>query len=115
MPPTAEREPAEAAGRAHAHGRNDASAGWRCGSYRPRQARPEQPKARPMPLLGSAVLAVWNDVDPAIEDDYDEWYLREHIAERTTVPGLARGRRYRADQGSPRYMAFYEAASLDVL
>jgi hypothetical protein len=68
-----------------------------------------------MPLLGNAVLAVWNEVDPDAEDDFNEWYLREHIPERTMVPGLTRGRRYRAEQGSPRYMAFYEAASMDVL
>lgn len=68
-----------------------------------------------MPLLGNAVLAVWNEVDPDAEDDFNEWYVREHIPERTTVPGLVRGRRYRAEAGSPRYMAFYEAASMDVL
>jgi hypothetical protein len=68
-----------------------------------------------MPLLGDAILAVWNDVDPDIEDDFNEWYLQEHIAERTSVPGIIRGRRYRADEGSPRYMAFYEAVSMDVL
>lgn len=68
-----------------------------------------------MTLLGSAILAVWNEVDPDAEDDYNEWYSREHIPERTMVPGLLRGRRYRAEAGSPRYMAFYEAASMDVL
>ena len=68
-----------------------------------------------MPLLGTAVLAVWNEVDPDAEDDFNAWYVREHIPERTTVPGLIRGRRYRAEEGSPRYMAFYEAMSIDVL
>jgi hypothetical protein len=68
-----------------------------------------------MPLLGAAVLAVWNDVDPAIEPDFNDWYLREHIPERLSVPGINRGRRYRADTGTPGYMAFYEAASMDVL
>jgi hypothetical protein len=68
-----------------------------------------------MPLLGNAVLAVWNEVDPETEDDFNEWYFREHIPERTMVPGLNRGRRYRAEEGSPRYMAFYEAKSMDVL
>jgi hypothetical protein len=68
-----------------------------------------------MSLLGNAVLAVWNEVDPAVEDDFNEWYSREHIPERTAVPGIYRGRRYRADSGTPRYMAFYEAASMDVL
>jgi hypothetical protein len=68
-----------------------------------------------MPLLGNAVLAVWNEVDPDAEDDFNEWYVREHIPERTMVPGLPRGRRYRAEAGSPKYMAFYEALSMDVL
>ncbi len=68
-----------------------------------------------MALLGNAILAVWNDVDPEHEDDFNEWYYREHIPERTMVPGLTRGRRYRAEEGTPRYMAFYEAASMDVL
>jgi hypothetical protein len=68
-----------------------------------------------MPLLGTAVLAVWNEVDPAIEPDFNDWYLREHIPERLAVPGMNRGRRYCAEAGSPRYMAFYEAASMDVL
>jgi hypothetical protein len=68
-----------------------------------------------MALLGTAILAVWNEVGPDIEADYNAWYLREHIPERTSVPGLVRGRRYRADEGSPRYMAFYEATSMDVL
>jgi hypothetical protein len=64
---------------------------------------------------GSAILCVWNDVDPAIEEDYNDWYLREHIPERLTVPGMLRGRRYRADEGSPRYMAIYDATTISVL
>ena len=38
-----------------------------------------------MALLGNAILAVWNEVEPDIEDDFNEWYLREHIPERTMV------------------------------
>jgi hypothetical protein len=68
-----------------------------------------------MALAGNAILAVWNDVDPEFEDDFNDWYLREHIIERTSVPGLGRGRRLRADTGSPRYMAFYEAETMGVL
>jgi len=68
-----------------------------------------------MALLGKAVLGVWNEVDPAVEDSFNDWYVREHIPERTEVPGMVRGRRYRALEGSPRYMAFYEALTLDVL
>ncbi len=68
-----------------------------------------------MALLGKAILGVWNDVDPAIEDDFNDWYLREHIPERTSVPGMMRGRRYQAMSGSPQYMALYEARTLDIL
>jgi hypothetical protein len=68
-----------------------------------------------MALLGKAVLGVWNEVDPAIEDSFNDWYVREHIPERVSVPGMLRGRRYRALGGVPRYMALYEAATLDVL
>lgn len=68
-----------------------------------------------MALLGKATLGVWNEVDPAIEDSFNDWYVREHIPERISVPGMLRGRRYRAFEGTPRYMALYEAATLDVL
>mgnify|MGYP002636141367 CR=1 FL=1 len=68
-----------------------------------------------MALLGKAILGVWNQVDPAIEDSFNDWYVQEHIPERVSVPGMRRGRRYRAPEGMPRYMAIYEAATLDVL
>ena len=68
-----------------------------------------------MALLGKAVLGVWNEVDPAIEDDFNDWYLHEHIPERTSVTGMVRGRRYRAVEGTPRYMALYEATTMEVL
>lgn len=66
-------------------------------------------------LLGQAVLAVWNDIDPSTEADYNAWYQQEHVPERLGVPGMRRARRYRAVEGSPRYAALYEAATLDVL
>ena len=69
-----------------------------------------------MALLGKAILAVWNEVATADEADFAEWYLREHIPERTSVPGMTRGRKYRAlDGGTPANMALYEARFLDVL
>ena len=61
-----------------------------------------------MPLLGKAVLAVWNNVDPAHEREFNDWYLHQHVAERVGAPGFLRGRRYRAMEGTPRYFAFYE-------
>ena len=68
-----------------------------------------------MSLLGKAILAVWNEAAPGDEADFDEWYLREHIPERTSVPGMLRGRRYRSLEGGPHNMALYEARDLHVL
>ncbi len=68
-----------------------------------------------MPLLGTAVLAVWNNVDPAREREFNDWYLHQHVAERVGAPGFLRGRRYRAMEGTPRYFAFYETRDEAVL
>jgi hypothetical protein len=68
-----------------------------------------------MPLLGKAVLAVWNNVDPAHEREFNDWYLHQHVAERVGAPGFLRGRRFRAAEGSPRYFAFYEVEDHTVL
>ncbi len=68
-----------------------------------------------MPLLGKAILAVWNNVDPAHEREFNDWYLHQHVAERVGAPGFLRGRRYRAMDGNPRYFAFYETEDEAVL
>ena len=61
------------------------------------------------------VLAIWNDVDPDGEDDFNAWYTREHVPERVGIPGFLRGRRYVAVDADLKYCAFYETESLDVL
>jgi hypothetical protein len=33
-----------------------------------------------MALLGSAVLAIWNDIAPGGDDEFIHWHTREHIA-----------------------------------
>lgn len=71
-----------------------------------------------MPESVSALLALWNDVEPALEADYEDWHAHEHVPERLTVPGMLWGRRYAALPGSPgpRYLTLYglrDAAVLD--
>jgi hypothetical protein len=68
-----------------------------------------------MTLVGSAVLAIWNDIAPGGDDEFVHWHTREHIPERVSVPGFLRGRRYVAVSGSPRYFTLYETESLDTL
>ena len=57
----------------------------------------------------AALLALWNDVDPTLETQYNEWHALEHVPERCRVPGILWGLRYaRIDEAaSPRYLTLY--------
>jgi hypothetical protein len=57
----------------------------------------------------TALLALWNDVDPALDAAYNEWHAHEHVPERCTVPGILWGRRYGRVAGAtmPRYLTLY--------
>lgn len=68
-----------------------------------------------MGLLGKGVLAVWNDITPAAEEDFNEWYNHQHLMERVSIPGFIRGRRYAAAAGPLKYCVFYETETTEVL
>ena len=68
-----------------------------------------------MPLAGSAVLAIWNDIAPGGDAEFDHWHTSEHIPERMSVLGFLRGRRYNAIAGHPTYFTLYETDSVAVL
>jgi hypothetical protein len=65
----------------------------------------------------SAVLALWNDVTPEVEAEYNEWHANEHVPERLTVPGMLWARRYRrlGDGAAPRYLTLYGMRDAQVL
>jgi hypothetical protein len=65
--------------------------------------------------MAEGVLAVWTDIAPELEADFNEWYWREHLPERLAVPGFRRGRRFRALSGAPRYFACYDLEAPAVL
>lgn len=65
--------------------------------------------------VGRGALAVWTDVEPGTEDDFHAWYDRQHLAERTGIPGFLNGRRYVALEGVPAWLAWYETTTPDVL
>jgi hypothetical protein len=55
---------------------------------------------------------------PADEDAFNAWYDEEHVPLRLGVPGFLSARRYRAAAvggDSPRYLALYDLATVDVL
>lgn len=70
-----------------------------------------------MPLLGSGMLMTFTEVPDEHEQDFNEWYNREHIDERTQLPGFLRSRRYVACEGtvSPKYVAWYETRDVSDL
>jgi hypothetical protein len=63
----------------------------------------------------TGILAVWNDRSDTIADDYERWYMGEHIPERLAVPGFRTARRYEAIDADRTFFTFYEVDSPDVL
>src|SRR6266436_9235969 len=61
------------------------------------------------------ILAIFNNVAPGREAEFEEWFQHEHLQERLGVPGFLLGRRYEAVRGEPRYFNFYLTRSAEVL
>jgi hypothetical protein len=61
------------------------------------------------------ILAIFNNVAPGREAEFEEWFQHEHLQERLAVPGFLLGRRHEAVAGEPRYFNFYVTQSADVL
>jgi hypothetical protein len=68
-----------------------------------------------MAIRGKGVLAIWMDPDPAIEEEFNAWYPRQHLPERLGVPGFLRGRRYFTTGTPPEYFTLYETETVEVL
>jgi hypothetical protein len=65
---------------------------------------------------GSAFLALWNDLAPGQEAEYEAWHTREHVPERVAAPGFRSGRRYVAPAHPVhRWFTLYELADLACL
>ena len=61
------------------------------------------------------ILAIWNDVNPGREADFDRWFQTEHLVERLGVPGFLYGRRHEAISGANRFFNFYVVEGPEVL
>lgn len=60
-----------------------------------------------------AFLAIWHDIDPAMEPEWHRWHTYEHLPERVGVPGFLAGRRYMSDDAPlQRCFTLYEGAEL---
>jgi hypothetical protein len=60
------------------------------------------------------ILAIFNNVPPGREAEFEEWFQHEHLAERIAVPGFVLGRRHEAVTAEPRYFNFYLTESAAV-
>lgn len=68
-----------------------------------------------MALMGSGMLVTFTEVAPADEQDFNEWYNREHLDERVNLPGFQRARRYVATQAEHKYVGLYECGRVEDL
>ena len=68
-----------------------------------------------MPLSGKGMLITLMDADPQEERDFNQWYDKEHIIERVSIPGFLEARRYVAVAAEPKYLNFYTTETLDSL
>jgi hypothetical protein len=48
------------------------------------------------------------DVPAEVDGEFNEWYNTIYVPNYEKVPGVIRGRRYRAVVGAPTYLTFYE-------
>ena len=68
-----------------------------------------------MALTGTALLAIWHDIDPPAQREYMEWHTREHMPERLSIPGFTVGKRLiNHDLGRYRYGTIYGGEDLEV-
>src|SRR5437868_5523248 len=66
--------------------------------------------------MAGGLLLVFQTVPPAHDEEFREWYGREHIPERESIEGFVNLRRLDSvDQGQPRYLGVYEMTTLAVL
>jgi len=70
--------------------------------------------ARPGVERAEGLLLVGMNVDPDAEEEFDRWYLEEHVPSLYALPGVLGARRYRAAAGAQKHLAMYHLATPDV-
>jgi hypothetical protein len=65
---------------------------------------------------GTGLLAIWSTIASESETDYMHWLTREHVFERTNVPGFRSGRVFkRRDSRPSEYLILYELDNAHVM
>lgn len=68
-----------------------------------------------MPLFGTAALAMWWTVDPALRAEFEDWHIHEHFHERLSLPGFLRGSRWVSNSGTGDVFILYELEQYETL
>jgi len=63
-------------------------------------------------VTSRAALAIWVDIDPADDAEFNHWHSREHMQERVGCPGWLRGSRFKGVERYGRYLLFYDAETV---
>ena len=70
------------------------------------------PKALPASVAQSKMAPALQigrmDVPPEVDAEFNDWYNTIYVPNYEKVPGVIRGRRYRALVGTPTYLTLYE-------
>lgn len=62
-----------------------------------------------------ALLVVWFDVPPEVDEEFNDWHNTEHLPERQSVPGFLSARRFSRVGTSGQYVAIYDLEDVGVL
>jgi hypothetical protein len=56
------------------------------------------------------LITVWLDVPAERDEEFNDWYNLEHLAQVVALPGFVRARRYKVEDAPLRYLAWYETS-----
>lgn len=68
-----------------------------------------------MALIGKAALAMWWDMAPDMDTQFQDWHSHEHFRERLGIPGFKRATRWSNANGGEGVFQIYELDSFEVL
>lgn len=68
-----------------------------------------------MALLGNAALAMWWNMAPEWQGEFQHWHSHEHFPERLRLPGFHRASRWAAADDGRGFFVLYELAAYDTL
>ncbi|HTP95224.1 MAG TPA: hypothetical protein VMK05_05205 [Burkholderiales bacterium] len=59
-------------------------------------------------MTAQGLITVWLHVEAEHEDEFNDWYNLEHLAQIAGLPGVVCGRRYAAEDAPIKYLAWYD-------